>query len=44
MKAEFGVTESQLEDWVKDVQDWAEGEEMITGNTFINWYIHFSSL
>lgn len=30
MKAQLAVTESQLEDWVSDVKEWADGEEMIT--------------
>ena len=29
MKAELAVTESQLEDWVSDVKEWAEGEEIV---------------
>lgn len=45
MKVELTVTESQLEDWVSDVKEWADGEEMtsvcvytvyiyVTSNTF----------
>ncbi|ROL51975.1 hypothetical protein DPX16_19494 [Anabarilius grahami] len=30
LKAQLAVTESQLEDWVSDVKEWADGEEMIT--------------
>jgi hypothetical protein len=30
MKTELDVTESQMEDWVSDVKDWADGEEIIT--------------
>jgi len=33
MKAQLTVTASQLEDWVNDVKDWADGKEMITCNT-----------
>ena len=29
MTAELAVTESQVEDWVSDVKEWAEGEKMI---------------
>ncbi|KAF3842758.1 hypothetical protein F7725_001607 [Dissostichus mawsoni] len=32
MKAQLAVTESQLQDWVNDVKEWAEGEEMIAGS------------
>ncbi len=28
MKVELAVTESQLEDWLNDVKEWADGEEM----------------
>ena len=27
MKAELAVTEKQLEDWVRDVNEWAESED-----------------
>jgi hypothetical protein len=30
MKTELDVTENQMEDWVSDVKDWADGEEIIT--------------
>ena len=30
MKTELDVTESQMGDWVSDVKDWADGEEIIT--------------
>lgn len=30
LKAQLAVIESQLEDWVSDVKEWADSEEMIT--------------
>ena len=30
MKTELDVTENQMEDWVSDAKDWADGEEIIT--------------
>lgn len=30
VKAELSVTDSQLEDWVSDVREWAEGEKVMS--------------
>ncbi len=33
MKVEMAVTESQLEDWLNDLKEWADGEEMTSVQT-----------
>ncbi len=39
MKVELAVTESQLEDWLNDVKEWADGEEMTSVYVYACTYI-----
>ncbi len=40
MKVELAVTESQLEDWLNDVKEWADGEEMTSVYVYACTYIY----